>query len=288
MISSMTGFGKSNGVFHSKKVSVEIRSLNSKGLDLNIKLNSSYKELETAIRGYVSTSLDRGKIDISVYIESQVDRPENLVNYALATSYYEALKRLNESWGEAPIDYLSIVMQMPSVLNQAVDELEEEEKTWLMNLVGDCCLKLQDFRQKEGESLQSEFKKLIAGIRTLLNEIGGFEADRLTAIRERMNKALRELDTASVDENRLEQEMIFYIEKLDVSEEKMRLEHHLDYFLDTMETPLCGKKLGFIAQEIGREINTLGSKCNQAQMQKIVVEMKDSLEKIKEQVLNTL
>ena len=288
MISSMTGFGKSNGVFHSKKVSVEIRSLNSKGLDLNIKLNSSYKELETAIRGFVSTSLDRGKIDISVYIESQVDRPENLVNYALATSYYEALKKLNESWGEPSQNYLEIVMQMPSVLNQAAEELEEEEKTWLMNLVGDCCLKLQDFRQKEGEALQSEFKKLIAGIRTLLNEIGGFEADRLTAIRERMNKALKELDTASVDENRLEQEMIFYIEKLDVSEEKMRLEHHLDYFLATMETPLCGKKLGFIAQEIGREINTLGSKCNQAQMQKIVVEMKDSLEKIKEQVLNTL
>ena len=288
MISSMTGFGKSNGVFHSKKVSVEIRSLNSKGLDLNIKLNSSYKELETAIRGFVSTSLDRGKIDISVYIESQVDRPENLVNYALATTYYEALKKLNESWGETPQNYLEIVMQMPSVLNQATDELEEEEKTWLMNLVGDCCLKLQDFRQKEGEALQSEFKKLIAGIRSLLNEIGGFEADRLTAIRERMNKALKELDTASVDENRLEQEMIFYIEKLDVSEEKMRLEHHLDYFLATMETPLCGKKLGFIAQEIGREINTLGSKCNQAQMQKIVVEMKDSLEKIKEQVLNTL
>jgi uncharacterized protein (TIGR00255 family) len=288
MISSMTGFGKSNGVFQSKKVSVEIRSLNSKGLDLSVKLNSSYKELETAIRGFVSSTLDRGKIEVSIYIESQIDRPEKLVNYALATTYYEALKKLNESWGEVPQNYLAIVMQMPLVLNQAVDELEEEEKTWLMNLVGDCCLKLQDFRQKEGESLQSEFKKLIAGIRTLLNEIGGFEADRLTAIRERMNKALRELDTASVDENRLEQEMIFYIEKLDVSEEKMRLEHHLDYFLETMETPLCGKKLGFIAQEIGREINTLGSKCNQAQMQKIVVEMKDSLEKIKEQVLNTL
>ena len=284
----MTGFGKSNGVFHSKKVSVEIRSLNSKGLDLNIKLNSSYKELETAIRGFVSTALDRGKIDISVYIESEVDRPENLVNYALATTYYKALKKLNESWGEPSQNYLEIVMQMPSVLNQAAEELEEEEKTWLMNLVGDCCLKLQDFRQKEGEALQSEFKKLIAGIRTLLNEIGGFEADRLINIRERMNKALRELDSAAVDQNRLEQEMIFYIEKLDVSEEKMRLEHHLDYFLATMETPLCGKKLGFIAQEIGREINTLGSKCNQAQMQKIVVEMKDSLEKIKEQVLNTL
>ena len=288
MISSMTGFGKSNGVFHSKKVSVEIRSLNSKGLDLSVKLNSSYKELETAIRGFVSTTLDRGKIEVSIYIESQIDRPEKLVNYALATTYYEALKKLNESWGEAPQNYLAIVMQMPLVLNQAVDELEEEEKVWLMNLVGDCCLKLQDFRQKEGEALQNEFKKLITGIRTLLNEIGGFETDRLTAIRERMNKALRELDTASVDENRLEQEMIFYIEKLDISEEKMRLEHHLDYFLDTMETPLCGKKLGFIAQEIGREINTLGSKCNQSQMQKIVVEMKDSLEKIKEQVLNTL
>lgn len=288
MISSMTGFGKSNGVFHSKKVSVEIRSLNSKGLDLSVKLNSSYKELETAIRGFVSTTLDRGKIEVSIYIESQIDRPEKLVNYALATTYYEALKNLNESWGEAPQNYLSIVMQMPLVLNQALDELEEEEENWLMNLVRDCCLKLQDFRQKEGEALQNEFKKLIAGIRTLLNEIGGYETGRLTAIRERINKALRELDTASVDENRLEQEMIFYIEKLDVSEEKMRLEHHLDYFLDTMETPLCGKKLGFIAQEIGREINTLGSKCNQAQMQKIVVEMKDSLEKIKEQVLNTL
>ncbi len=288
MISSMTGFGKSNGVYQSKKVSVEIRSLNSKGLDLNIKLNSTYKELETAVRSIVSSVLDRGKIDVSIYIESQGPHPENALNVTLATSYYEALKRLNESWGEPPQDYLSIVMNMPNVLNQADGELEEAETMWVLDLVNNCASKLNEFRKKEGDSLKAEFEKYIAGIRKLLKEIEPFEQERLFAIRERMNKALRELDTAAVDQNRLEQEMIFYIEKLDISEEKMRLTHHLDYFLETMETPLCGKKLGFIAQEIGREINTLGSKCNQAEMQKTVVEMKDLLEKIKEQVLNTL
>lgn len=288
MISSMTGFGKSNGVYQSKKVSVEIRSLNSKGLDLNIKLNSTYKELETAVRSIVSSVLDRGKIDVSIYIESQGPHPENALNVTLATSYYEALKRLNESWGEPPQDYLSIVMNMPNVLNQADGELEEAETMWVLDLVNNCASKLNEFRKKEGDSLKAEFEKYIAGIRKLLKEIEPFEQERLFAIRERMNKALRELDTAAVDQNRLEQEMIFYIEKLDISEEKMRLTHHLDYFLETMETQLCGKKLGFIAQEIGREINTLGSKCNQAEMQKTVVEMKDLLEKIKEQVLNTL
>ncbi len=288
MISSMTGFGKSNGVYQSKKVSVEIRSLNSKGLDLNIKLNSTYKELETAVRSIVSSALDRGKIDVSIYIESQGSHPENALNVTLATSYYEALKRLNESWGESPQNYLSIVMNMPNVLNQADGELEEAETMWVLDLVNNCASKLNEFRKKEGDSLKAEFEKYIAGIRKLLKEIEPFEQERLFAIRERMNKALRELDTAAVDQNRLEQEMIFYIEKLDISEEKMRLTHHLDYFLETMETPLCGKKLGFIAQEIGREINTLGSKCNQAEMQKTVVEMKDLLEKIKEQVLNTL
>ena len=288
MISSMTGFGKSNGVYQSKKVSVEIRSLNSKGLDLNIKLNSTYKELETAVRSIVSSTLDRGKIDVSIYIESQGEHPQNALNVTLATSYYEALKRLNESWGEPPQNYLSIVMNMPNVLNQSDGELEEAETMWVLDLVTNCASKLNEFRKKEGDSLKAEFEKYIAGIRKLLKEIEPFEQERLFAIRERMNKALRELDTAAVDQNRLEQEMIFYIEKLDISEEKMRLTHHLDYFIETMETPLCGKKLGFIAQEIGREINTLGSKCNQAEMQKTVVEMKDLLEKIKEQVLNTL
>ena len=288
MISSMTGFGKSNGVYQSKKVSVEIRSLNSKGLDLNIKLNSAYKELETAVRSIVSSTLDRGKIDVSIYIESQGANPENALNVTLATSYYEAIKRLNESWGEPPQNYLSIVMNMPNVLNQSDGELEEAETMWVLDLVNNCASKLNEFRKKEGDSLKAEFEKYIAGIRKLLKEIEPFEQERLFAIRERMNKALRELDTAAVDQNRLEQEMIFYIEKLDISEEKMRLTHHLDYFIETMGTPLCGKKLGFIAQEIGREINTLGSKCSQAEMQKTVVEMKDLLEKIKEQVLNTL
>ena len=288
MISSMTGFGKSNGVYQSKKVSVEIRSLNSKGLDLNIKLNSTYKELETAVRSIVSSKLDRGKIDVSIYIESQGANPENALNVTLATSYYEAIKSLNESWGEPPQNYLSIVMNMPNVLTQSDGELEEAETIWVLDLVTNCASKLNEFRKKEGDSLKAEFEKCITGIRKLLKEIEPFEQERLFAIRERMNKALRELDTAAVDQNRLEQEMIFYIEKLDISEEKMRLTHHLDYFLETMETPLCGKKLGFIAQEIGREINTLGSKCSQAEMQKTVVEMKDLLEKIKEQVLNTL
>lgn len=288
MISSMTGFGKSNGVYQAKKISVEIRSLNSKGLDLNIKLNNTYKELEAPIRSLVSKTLDRGKIDVSVYIESQTALPENLINTSLATAYYEAIKKLNESWGEPPQNYLSLVMQLPEVFLYSEVGLDDDEKTWVLALVEDCVSKLHEFRVQEGRALKEEFKKLINGIRHLNSVISTFEADRLINIRERMNKALRELDTAAVDHNRLEQEMIFYIEKLDVSEEKMRLIHHLDYFEATMETSFCGKKLGFIAQEMGREINTLGSKCNQAQMQKIVVEMKDSLEKIKEQVLNTL
>lgn len=288
MISSMTGFGKSNGVYQAKKISVEIRSLNSKGLDLNIKLNNTYKELEAPIRSLVSKTLDRGKIDVSVYIESQTALPENLINTSLATAYYEAIKKLNESWGEPPQNYLSLVMQLPEVFLYSEVGLDDDEKIWVLALVENCVSKLQEFRVQEGRALKEEFKKLIDGIRHLNSVISTFEADRLINIRERMNKALRELDTAAVDHNRLEQEMIFYIEKLDVSEEKMRLTHHLDYFEATMETSFCGKKLGFIAQEMGREINTLGSKCNQAQMQKIVVEMKDSLEKIKEQVLNTL
>ena len=212
MISSMTGFGKSNGVYQSKKVSVEIRSLNSKGLDLNIKLNSTYKELETAVRSIVSSALDRGKIDVSIYIEYQGAHPENALNVTLATSYYEALKRLNESWGEPPQNYLSIVMNMPNVLNQSDGELEEAETMWVLDLVTNCASKLNEFRKKEGDSLKAEFEKYITGIRKLLKEIEPFEQERLFAIRERMNKALRELDTAAVDQNRLEQEMIFYIE----------------------------------------------------------------------------
>ena len=288
MLLSMTGFGKSNGVFESKKVSVEIRSLNSKGLDLSLKIASPYRDLETAIRKMLSENLDRGKVDIGIFIESTNESLNNIINNEVATKYYSAIKKLNESWGEAPQDYLSIVLRMPEVLNTQTAELTEEEKKWILNLVNETCGKLNDFRAQEGAALKKEFELRIGEIRSLLSQIEAFEDIRILQIKERILKGLKELEHPGLDQNRLEQEMIFYLEKLDVSEEKMRLTNHLNYFIETMSSPLSGKKLGFIAQELGREINTLGSKSNHGDMQRLVVEMKDNLEKIKEQVLNTL
>lgn len=288
MLLSMTGFGKSNGVFESKKVSVEIRSLNSKGLDLSLKIASPYRDLETDIRKILSENLDRGKVDIGIFIESTNESLNNIINNEVATKYYSAIKKLNESWGEAPQDYLSIVLRMPEVLNTQTAELTEEEKKWILNLVNETCAKLNDFRAQEGAALKKEFELRIGEIRSLLSQIEAFEDIRILQIKERILKGLKELEHPALDQNRLEQEMIFYLEKLDVSEEKMRLTNHLNYFIETMSFPLSGKKLGFIAQELGREINTLGSKSNHGDMQRLVVEMKDNLEKIKEQVLNTL
>ncbi|NBW71371.1 MAG: YicC family protein [Flavobacteriia bacterium] len=288
MLLSMTGFGKSNGVFESKKVSVEIRSLNSKGLDLSLKIASPYRDLETAIRKMLSENLDRGKVDIGIFIESTNESINNILNNEVATKYYSAIKKLNESWGEAPQDYLSIVLRMPEVLNTQTAELTEEEKNWILNLVQETCGKLNDFRAQEGAALKKEFELRIGEIRSLLSQIEAFEDIRILQIKERILKGLKELEHPGIDQNRIEQEMIFYLEKLDVSEEKMRLTNHLNYFIETMSSPLSGKKLGFIAQELGREINTLGSKSNHGDMQRLVVEMKDNLEKIKEQVLNTL
>ena len=288
MLLSMTGFGKSNGVFESKKVSVEIRSLNSKGLDLSLKIASPYRDLETDIRKMLSENLDRGKVDVGIFIESTNESLNNIINNEVATKYYSAIKKLNESWGEAPQDYLSIVLRMPEVLNTQTAELTEEEKKWILNLVEETCGKLNDFRAQEGAALKKEFELRIGEIRSLLSQIEAFEDIRILQIKERILKGLKELEHPGLDQNRLEQEMIFYLEKLDVSEEKMRLTNHLNYFIETMNSPLSGKKLGFIAQELGREINTLGSKSNHGDMQRLVVEMKDNLEKIKEQVLNTL
>lgn len=288
MLLSMTGFGKSNGVFESKKVSIEIRSLNSKGLDLSLKIASPYRDLETDIRKMLSENLDRGKVDIGIFIESTNESHNNIINNEVATKYYSAIKKLNESWGEAPQDYLSIVLRMPEVLNTQTAELTKEEKKWILNLVNETCGKLNDFRAQEGAALKKEFELRIGQIRSLLSQIEAFEDIRILQIKERILKGLKELEHPGLDQNRLEQEMIFYLEKLDVSEEKMRLTNHLNYFIETMSSPLSGKKLGFIAQELGREINTLGSKSNHGDMQRLVVEMKDNLEKIKEQVLNTL
>lgn len=288
MLQSMTGFGKSNGIFQSKKVSVEVRSLNSKGLDLNLRIPSVYRELESEIRKLVGEQLDRGKIDLGIYVESQGDSSNGLINVELATSYYHEFKSLNESWSEAPVDYLSLVLRMPEVLNQQVPEISEDEKAFIMELCLSACQKLTQFREQEGLALQTDFSEKIASIRQGIQEIVVFEPERIQVIRERISKALADLSDVRIDENRLEQEMIFYLEKLDVSEEKMRLTNHLDYFLKTMMIPRNGKKLGFICQEMGREINTLGSKCNHSEIQKRVVDMKDNLEKMKEQVLNTL
>jgi len=288
MLQSMTGFGKSNALFESRKVSIEIRTLNSKGLDLNMKIPSIYKEAEPFLRKLISKKLIRGKIEFSLFIESEKLKGTSLVDRDLATSYYNEIKSLNESWGEQPVDYLGVVLRLPDVLNNETAEIDESEINQLKDLTSEACEMVESFRKKEGLDLQNEFCQRIEEIRKLMDEIIPFETERIEATRERLLKGLNEINSEKVDNNRFEQEMIFYIEKLDIAEEKMRLSNHLSYFEETLALPNSGKKLGFIAQEMGREINTIGSKCNHSEMQRRVVLMKDSLEKIKEQVLNTL
>jgi uncharacterized protein (TIGR00255 family) len=285
---SMTGFGKATDTFKSKKISIEIRSLNSKSLDLNVRLSSHYRELEASIRNIVAELLDRGKIDVNINLDSTGDTKNYTINKDLANAYYTDLKEVNALIGEKSQDYLSMILRMPDIYINEREELTVEEKEWVISLVKNACHNLNEFRRQEGVALEKEFTDRIEDIRALLNEVPKYENERIETIRERIRKGLEELENATHDNNRLEQEMIFYIEKLDVSEEKMRLANHLDYYLETMSLPLSGKKLGFISQEIGREINTLGSKSNHAEMQKLVVDMKDNLEKIKEQILNTL
>lgn len=284
----MTGFGKSTGSFQSKKVSVEIRSLNSKSLDLNTRIAHQYKELEPEIRKFVGKSLGRGKIDVSLSLDSMGDDKSVSINKELAKSYYNELKELSSAIGQETEDYLPLIMRMPDIFDNEKEELSEEEKNWILELVKEAASNINNFRRKEGEELEREFQDRISEIRSLLAEIPKYENERIEIIRERMKKGLEEIQSGSYDDNRFEQEMIFYIEKLDVSEEKMRLANHLNYFEETMKNEEAGKKLGFISQEIGREINTLGSKSNHAEMQVLVIGMKDNLEKIKEQILNTL
>jgi uncharacterized protein (TIGR00255 family) len=211
-----------------------------------------------------------------------------LINKELANHYYQELKSLNETWNENPVDYLSLVVRMPEVLTQQSFELADDERAFILQLIEATCDKLNEFRTQEGLALLNEFTLRINDIRRLLGEIALFEPERLLTVRDRISRGLAEIEGLNVDANRLEQEMIYYIEKFDISEEKMRLSNHLDYFIETLSIARSGKKLGFIAQEIGREINTLGSKSNHVEMQKRVVEMKDALEKMKEQILNTL
>jgi uncharacterized protein (TIGR00255 family) len=284
----MTGFGKTNSVYETKKVSIEIRSLNSKSLDLNLKIASVYKDLESEIRKIVSERLVRGKIDVGVYLEAEGISEAGVINFNLAQHYFNQIKILNDKLGNVQTDFLSHVLRMPEVIGSHSKPISDDENNWLLTLVDKACQSLIEFRIQEGQSLQDDLTEKLLAIKNLLNKISLYESERIITVKERIQKGLLELTHGTLDQNRLEQEMIFYIEKMDISEEKIRLTNHLDYFLETMNQPLSGKKLGFIAQEIGREINTLGSKSNHAEMQKLVVEMKDNLEKIKEQVLNTL
>ena len=283
----MTGFGKASGTFQSKKVSVEIRSLNSKSMDLNVRMPSAYKELDSTIRKIVSKELGRGKADVFINVDSIGEDSAVSINKTLAKKYYTELKYLNDEIGGGTVDYLSLIMRMPDIVDNSKEDLTDEEKAWMLDLVKEAADSLNEFRRKEGEDLEVEFAERIGEIRDFLNEVPKYENERIELIRERMKKGLEDLDKGH-DDNRFEQEMIFYIEKLDVAEEKMRLSNHLTYFEETMKLAESGKKLGFIGQEIGREINTLGSKSNHAEMQKLVIGMKDNLEKIKEQILNTL
>ena len=290
MLHSMTGYGKASASFEDKKISVEIRSLNSKSMDLYTRIASPYREKELEIRQYVTNALDRGKVELNIQIESIGVSKTVEINKVLAQEYYKDLKETNALIGESSSDYLSMVLRMPEIYTQTKDTtVSEEEFTFVHTIVADACMNLNTFRRQEGQALEKEFTERIEEIRSLLKQVDSYESVRIDIIKERMRKGLEEAGSVvGFDENRFQQELIFYIEKLDVSEEKMRLANHLDYFLETMVLPAAGKKLGFITQELGREINTLGSKSYHVELQKIVVDMKDALEKIKEQVLNTL
>lgn len=284
----MTGYGKSTGTFANKKFTIEIRSLNSKGQDVYLKAPQAFKSKEIPLRKMIGKSLDRGKIECLLSEESTEGQSNVEINAPLIRKYYEALSKVADEVGDDRSDLMSSIMRMPDVLITKEEEIDEEEWSFVRSLMEEALGKINDFRSKEGESLVADFNSALDTIENLLNEVPKYEDARIDIIRERMRKGLEKLENKT-DENRFEQELIYYIEKFDVSEEKTRLQHHLDYFRDTMKQDGAnGKKLGFISQEMGREINTLGSKSYHADLQKVVVQMKDQLEKIKEQVLNTL
>jgi uncharacterized protein (TIGR00255 family) len=285
----MTGYGKAAGSFQNKKITLEVKSLNSKSIDLYVRQPSSYKDKEIELRRIVGDRLDRGKMEVILSVEQNGEEKSNLINKTLAKAYFNDIISLEKEFDRTSNDILSLVLRMPDIYSNEREELSDEEWKFTRNLLEQALDAVENFRMQEGKSLENDFEKQIQAIGNLLAEVPKYEQERIITIRERMQKALDEKLGNQSDPSRFEQELIFYIEKLDVSEEKVRLSNHLDYFLETMKTgKAAGRKLGFITQEIGREINTLGSKSNHVEMQKLVVMMKDHLEKIKEQVLNTL
>ena len=290
MIHSMTGYGRATVELPNKRITVEIRSLNSKQFDLFTRLPILYREKDISLRNDLSKRLVRGKVDLSINMEIIAKEVTSRVDPHVIKQYQQELSTLTEEMGVTPpSDWLAVLMRLPDVMSQESEELDHTEWEQVKAAIDQAVDELIAFRSKEGQMTQELLTEKIENIRTLLNEIEEFEAERIEKVRTRLHEELSKLEGIEYDKNRFEQELIYYLEKLDVNEEKTRLAHHLDYFLETLsENHSQGKKLGFISQEIGREINTLGSKSNQSDMQRIVVQMKDELEQIKEQILNVL
>ncbi len=286
MIQSMTGFGKATLQLPTKKITVEVKSLNSKGLDLNVRIPSLYREMELGLRNQIALKLERGKVDFSIFIESTAEQTSTKVNVPIVQGYIEQLRAVYTEADE--VELMKMAIRMPDTMKIEREEIDEKDWAQIETAINEALQNILNFRKDEGQSLEKEFQLRIANIRQYMNEALALDPERVQAIKDRLQTAIAELKV-NVDENRFEQELIYYLEKLDITEEKVRLTNHLDYFLETIKgTEANGRKLGFITQEMGREINTMGSKSNHAQMQKLVVQMKDELEKIKEQVLNVL
>jgi uncharacterized protein (TIGR00255 family) len=286
MIQSMTGFGKATLQLPTKKITVEVKSLNSKGLDLNVRMPSLYREMELGLRNQIALKLERGKVDFSIFIESTAEQTSTKVNVPIVKAYMEQLRAVYTEADE--VELMKMAIRMPDTMKTEREEIDENDWAQIETAIAEALQNILTFRRDEGLSLEKEFQLRIANIRQYMNEALALDHERVQTIKDRLHNAITELKVA-VDENRFEQELIYYLEKLDITEEKVRLTNHLDYFLETIKgTEANGRKLGFITQEMGREINTMGSKSNHAQMQKLVVQMKDELEKIKEQVLNVL
>jgi uncharacterized protein (TIGR00255 family) len=288
MIQSMTGYGKSVLQLPTKKVTIEIKSLNSKNLDLNVRIPSYYKEKELAVRKRLASALVRGKVDFSIFIEMTADETSTTINHGVVNQYIQQLRNVVQTGNSDDVALLRMAIAMPDALKTERAELDENEWNLINKNIEEAIKEIVQYRIDEAASLELDFRERITNIRKYLEEVYSFDADRIENVKARLQKAIDDLKVET-DQNRFEQELIYYLEKLDINEEKVRLTNHLDYFLQTIETPDSnGKKLGFIVQEMGREINTTGSKANFAPMQKAVIQMKNELEQIKEQILNVL
>lgn len=285
MIQSMTGFGKASLQLPTKKITVEIKSLNSKGLDLSVRMPSIFREMELGLRNQIAQKLERGKIDFSLFVEITGEETSSKINVPIVKGYISQLREVVDG---DDTELLKMAIRMPDAMKTERDEIDEDDWQKIQGVIDIALQNIYSFRVTEGVSLEREFLIRISNILSLMNETVALDGERIQNVKNRLHTAIEELKV-NVDENRFEQELIYYLEKMDITEEKVRLENHLHYFLETLAgSEANGRKLGFITQEMGREINTMGSKSNHAQMQKLVVHMKDELEKIKEQVLNVL